>query len=231
MLFGDILRGLREDRDLKQEDIAKYMNVDRSTVGKWESSSSKPDFEKLIRLSEFYGVSTDHLLGLNTIKDNKEIKENIIQKFIRDESGTLNIGGLVGTLISSLTKSVRINVYGSIPAGIPLEAIQDIQDWEDIPVAWLKGGKEYIALKVKGDSMYPKYLEGDTVIIQLQPDCETGQDCVCYVNGYDATLKKVIKTNNSITLSPINPNYAPQTYKHPGEVKIVGIVKEIRRKV
>ena len=39
--------------------------------------------------------------------------------------------------------------------------------------------------------MYPKYLDGDTVIVQLQPDCESGQDCACYVNGYNATLKTV----------------------------------------
>lgn len=125
--------------------------------------------------------------------------------------------------------SINIPVYGSIPAGIPLEAIEDIQGYEDIPVEWLKGDREYIALKVKGDSMYPKYLDGDTVIIQLQPNCENGQDCACYVNGYDSTLKTIIKNNNKITLKPINPNYPPQTY-NGDEVTILGVVKELRRK-
>ena len=87
------------------------------------------------------------------------------------------------------SNSIMIPVYGEIPAGTPLEAINDIQGYEDIPVDWLKGDKEYIALKVKGDSMYPKYLDGDTVIIQAQPDCESGQDCACYVNGFNTTLK------------------------------------------
>jgi len=62
-MFGHILKTLREDRDLKQEDIAKYLNVDRSTVGKWENNSSKPDFEKLIKIANFFNVSTDYLLG------------------------------------------------------------------------------------------------------------------------------------------------------------------------
>lgn len=128
------------------------------------------------------------------------------------------------------SNSIMIPVYGSIPAGVPLEAIEDIQGEVDIPVDWTKGDKEYIALKVKGDSMYPKYLDGDTVIIQLQNDCESGQDCACYVNGYEATLKTVIKHIGKIELKPINPNYPPKTYKHPGEVEIVGIVKELRRK-
>lgn len=128
------------------------------------------------------------------------------------------------------SNSIMIPVYGSIPAGVPLEAIEDIQGEIDIPVTWLKGDKEYIALKVKGDSMYPKYLDGDTVIIQLQSDCESGQDCTCYVNGYEATLKTVYKNIGSIELKPVNPNYPPKTYKHPGEVEILGIVKELRRK-
>lgn len=126
--------------------------------------------------------------------------------------------------------SITIPVYGSIPAGIPLQAIEDVQGEVDIPVEWTKGDKKFIALKVKGDSMYPKYLDGDTVIIQVQPDCESGQDCACYVNGYEATLKTVIKHIGKIELKPINPNYAPKTYNHPGEVGIVGIVKELRRK-
>ncbi len=79
--------------------------------------------------------------------------------------------------------------------------------------------------------MYPKYLEGDTVIIQLQQDCDSGQDCACYVNGYEATLKTVKKEEGKIELKPINPNYPPKTYKHPGEVTILGVVKELRRKM
>lgn len=127
--------------------------------------------------------------------------------------------------------SILVPVYGEIPAGIPLEAIEDIQGYEDIPVEWLKGDKKYIALKVKGDSMYPKYLDGDIVIIQLQADCESGQDCACYVNGFNATLKTVVKHIGKIELRPINPNYPPKTYNHPGEVEIVGVVKELRRKL
>ena len=113
------------------------------------------------------------------------------------------------------SNSVMIPVYGDIPAGVPLEAVEDIQGYEDVPVNWFKGDKKFIALKVNGDSMYPKYLDGDTVIIQLQPDCESGQDCACYVNGYNATLKTIYKYPNKIELRPLNPNYPPKTFNHP----------------
>lgn len=137
---------------------------------------------------------------------------------------------IIGLEDESYTNSLYIPIYGSIPAGVPLEAIEDILGYEDIPVEWTKGNKEYIALKVKGDSMYPKYLDKDVVIIKLQPDCESGQDCACYVNGFDTTLKTIIKYDDKIELKPLNPNYPPQTFKN-NEVTIIGIVKELRRKI
>ena len=131
-------------------------------------------------------------------------------------------------------KPNRINVLGSVPAGVPIEAIEDIVDFEDIPEEWLAGNREYFGLKIKGDSMYPKYLEGDTIIVCKQSDCESGQDAVVYVNGYDATLKRVIKQQFGIMLQPLNPDYEPKIYDYDDElnpVTILGVVVEIRRKV
>lgn len=132
-------------------------------------------------------------------------------------------------------KGVKIPVLGVIPAGIPIEAIEDIVDWEEVPIDWTKGGKEYFALQVKGDSMYPEYLPDDVVIVQKTPTCESGDDCVVYVNGYDATLKRVIKNpDNSITIKPLNANYPPRTFSEAEIAKlpvtIGGVVVELRRK-
>ncbi|MDO5047171.1 MAG: S24 family peptidase [Anaerococcus sp.] len=93
--------------------------------------------------------------------------------------------------------------------------------------------KTYLGLKVSSDSMYPKYLDGDTIIIEQTPDCESGTDAVVYVNGYEATLKTLIKNQDGkITFKPINPNYSPKTYGPEDEsIKILGIVKELRRKI
>lgn len=133
--------------------------------------------------------------------------------------------------------SFRIPVLGTVPAGIPLEAIEDVVDWEEIPKAMLNGGKEYFALKVKGDSMWPRFLEGDTVIVRKSSVCRSGEVCVVYVNGYDATLKEVRLNDleKSISLVPENKNYPPRTYtKEEVEtlpVTIAGVVIELRRKI
>ena len=136
--------------------------------------------------------------------------------------------------MSTESTSIRIPVLGSVPAGIPLEAIEDIEDWEEIPREWTKGDKDYFGLKIHGDSMYPKYMDGDTIILRKADDCESGDECVVYVNGYDATFKKVIKKMDHIILQPLNSEYEPIMIDNNDEnnpVKIVGIVVELRRKL
>ena len=132
--------------------------------------------------------------------------------------------------------STRIPVLGTIPAGIPLEAIEDILDWEEIPAAWGSGDRQYFGLRVRGDSMYPRYLEGDTVILRKETTCESGDDCAVLVNGDAATLKQVmIRGDGSLELRPTNPAYPPRIYS-PAEiesfpVQIIGVVVELRRKI
>ena len=50
-------------------------------------------------------------------------------------------------------------------------------------LAWTKGGKEFFSLRVKGDSMYPKFIEGDAIILRKEDDRENGDICAVYVNG------------------------------------------------
>lgn len=133
-------------------------------------------------------------------------------------------------------KGVRISVLGKVSAGVPIEAIEEEVDWEEIPADWIRGGKEFFGLKVQGDSMYPKYLEGDTVIVRKDSTCESGQDCVVYVNGYDATIKTVKwQEDGSISLIPFNREYPAKTYTKEEiastPVSIYGVVVELRRKL
>lgn len=126
-----------------------------------------------------------------------------------------------------------IPVYGRIAAGIPIEAIEDIIDQEEIPADMAAHG-EYIALQVKGDSMEPRISEGDTVIIRLQETIENGEIAAVYVNGNDVTLKRVRKENNGIWLIGNNPAFTPIFYtKQQCEelpVRILGKLVELRAK-
>lgn len=135
------------------------------------------------------------------------------------------------------SNAIKIPVLGSVPAGVPLEAIEDIVDWEEIPQSMASGEKEYFALEVKGDSMWPDYLPGDVVIVRRQPTCDSGDDCVVYINGYDATLKQVRLNaeDQSLTIVPRNQSYPPRTFTAEEiqslPVTIAGVVVELRRKM
>ena len=76
---------------------------------------------------------------------------------------------------------------------------------------------------------------GDIVIFEKCSDCESGQHCVVMVNGNDATFKKVIKSENGITLQPLNSNYEPMFYTNKQikelPVRILGVAKEKRTKI
>ena len=131
--------------------------------------------------------------------------------------------------------AIRVPVLGTIPAGIPLEAIEDVIDQEEIPADMARGGKEYIGLKVSGDSMSPVYLDGDVLILRVQDACDSGQDCAVMVNGEDATFKRVYLHGDGITLQPLNPAYTPIHYTadevNTLPVRILGVVVELRRKI
>ena len=203
------IKELREMMGIPQKALAIELGISQPTISDWESGRKTPSARSTSRLADFFKVSTDYVLG-------------------RDESNLIPVS-LDHTVVD-------INVFGTIPAGIPIEAIEDVIGTEQIPASWLSGGREYFALVVRGDSMYPSYLDGDTVIVRKESTCQTGDDCVVYVNGYDATLKRVkLHDDGSIEICPLNTNYAPRRYSREEAaalpVQIGGVVVELRRRM
>lgn len=128
---------------------------------------------------------------------------------------------------------IKIPVLGRVQAGIPVEAIEDVIDQEEIPSKMAESG-EYFGLAVKGDSMEPKFSEGDVVIVRRQPDIESGDIAIVMINNEDATIKKVIKQENGIMLKPSNDKYEPFFFDKKSiadkKIKIIGKVVELRAK-
>lgn len=130
-------------------------------------------------------------------------------------------------------KGKWINVYGEIAAGIPIEAIEDILDQEEITAEMATHG-EYIALRVKGSSMEPRIMDGDVVIIRLQSEVENGEIAAVFVNGNSVTLKQVKREDEGLWLIPNNSAFKPLFYskKECAElpVRILGKMVELRAK-
>ena len=131
-------------------------------------------------------------------------------------------------------KSVKINVLGRVAAGIPINAITDIIDTEEITEDLSKTG-EFFGLKIKGDSMEPRIYDGDVVIVRQQNDAESGDIVIAMVNGDDAVCKRLVKYTTSIALVSLNSKYEPIMVTNDEietkPVKIIGKVVELRGKL
>lgn len=131
------------------------------------------------------------------------------------------------------TRAVKIPVLGFVRAGYPMDAVENIIDYEEISEETARSG-EYFALKIKGDSMEPRIKEGDVVIVRKQSTVENGEVAVVLINGNDATVKKFHKTDVGIKLISTNPQYDPFFFS-PQEVEslpveVIGKVVELRAK-
>ena len=140
---------------------------------------------------------------------------------------------LLGRKEPDPSKGKRINVYGEIAAGIPIEAVEDIVDLEEISPDMAARG-EYIALRIKGSSMEPRIMDGDVVIIRLQDDVQNGEIAAVFVNGDSATLKRIKKEKGGLWLISLNQAYSPMFYSQREcqelPIRILGKMVELRAK-
>lgn len=145
----------------------------------------------------------------------------------------VSVDYLLGRKEPDPSKGKRINVYGEIAAGIPIEAVEDIVDLEEISPDMAARG-EYIALRIKGSSMEPRIMDGDVVIIRLQDDVQNGEIAAVFVNGDSATLKRIKKEKGGLWLISLNQAYSPMFYSQREcqelPIRILGKMVELRAK-
>lgn len=212
--FSYRLKTAMNIRGIKASELSEKAHIPKSAISQYLSGLYEAKQKTIFKLATALNISEAWLMGLDVPME-KNFDDNIQGK-------------------EKETNSAIVFVYGTIPAGIPMECIEDIIDTEEIPSDMLKGGKQYFGLKVKGNSMEPEYLDGDTLILEKADDCENGDDAVIMVNGNDGTFKRVFKNENGVILQPLNPTYSPMVYSNEQienlPVKIIGIVEEIRRK-
>ncbi len=221
------LKQIMNERNLRQVDIlnaaapyCKKLNVKlgKNDLSQYVSGIVEPGQEKLTILGLTLGVSEAWLMGYDVPKERAGFENSLDSETTSDRSPT----------------SYEVPVLGSIAAGIPIEAVEFIEDYEEIPKEWAANGSEYFGLKVKGSSMEPRMLEGDVVIFRKQVDVESGELAAVRVNGYDVTVKKLVKHSNGISLISFNAAYEPKFYTceevESLPVEVIGKVVELRGK-
>lgn len=201
----DNLKKIRLKSGYSQKDFAKLIHVPPNTYNQWENGTREPDYEMISRIADYFNVTVDYLLGREQDSQNENNSKN---------------------------KGIKIPVLGYIPAGIPIEAVEDILDYEEITPDMARNG-EHFALKIKGDSMIPNIMDGDIVIVRVQPDVESGETAIVKVNGDEATCKRIVKQKTGISIVANNPKYEPRFFTNEEvintPVTVVGKVVELRR--
>lgn len=207
--YSERIRELRKMRGMSQQDLANKLDLNKVAISQYERGVRRPSIDIVSALCDIFNVSSDYLLG----------EDDMTIRIVNTDE------------IKKLDSPRRIPVLGRVAAGIPIDAIEDIIDWEDIAE---DAPGEYFGLKIKGDSMMPRIVEGDVVIVHSQPDAESGDVVIVQINGDTATCKRLAKYDTGISLISFNPMYAPINFTNE-EIKdlpvtIIGKVVENRQK-
>lgn len=218
MKLNDLIKKYRFSNNLSLRAFAKksglsygYIYMLEKNINPKTQKPIKPTLEAIKGVANGLDVSVDDLLKM--LDDDQEFIINADNTYHNDVK--------------------QIPLLGKIAAGYPTQMFADVIDYIDIPADMARGNKELFALKTKGKSMEPNFIEGDILIFEKTENCENGQFCTVAVNGDDATFKKVTKTDSGIMLQPLNPAFETKFYTNEQiaslPVTIIGVLKQIRR--
>lgn len=218
MTLGEIIKQYRSEHNLSMDAFSEKSGISKAYISLLEKNkhpkTGKPIAPSIQSIKQAAkGMSMDFDTLFNRIDGNVDISDNNVTETQR--------------------KGIIIKVYGRVAAGIPLEMIEDIIDTEEIPPDLARTG-EFFGLQIHGDSMEPKFSEGDVVIVRKQDDAESEDIVIATVNGTDATCKRLKKYKEGIALLSTNPAYEPMYFTNEEivdkPVRIIGRVVELRAK-
>ena len=203
-----LIKARRKELGITLEQVGDDVGVSKATVQRWETGGiTNMRRDKIKKLGEILQLDPKCLI--------ESAEEQAIEEILGEKGGF-----------------VMVPVLGTVAAGVPITAQQDILGWEEVPAGWVKND-EIFGLKLKGDSMEPRMAEGDIVMVRRQRDVENGDIAIVLVDG-EATCKKVVKHSGGLALISNNTRYAPMFFTiedmQKKDIKILGRVIELRAK-
>jgi len=208
MGVGQKIRLLRKEKDLTLKDVAQRANISISYLNDIEKERSNPSLDTLKQIAKALDVKPSYLL--------EDAETILTDSFILKEQPA--VYGVNRGIIT-------LPVVGTVAAGIPILAEENIEEYMDFPKDLADGAT--FALRVRGDSMIGVGIyDGDYVVVKQQPTAENGQTVVARVEGA-VTIKRFYRLDNKIRLEPANGGYKPIESK---DIEIIGVVMAIARK-
>ena len=218
MTLGDLVKEYREKHNISMDEFSRTCNLSKGYISMLENNINPrndkpiaPTLPTIKKIALAMKMDIDSLL--KALNSNQEINLDAEEK--------------------KSTQGIIINILGRVAAGIPINAVEEIIDTEEITEELARTGS-FFGLKIKGDSMTPNICDGDIVIVRHQDDAESGDIVIATINGDEATCKRLRKYKQGIELISNNPSYEPFEFSNEEilnkPVKIIGKVVELRRK-
>lgn len=191
---------IMKERGITAKKLADAVGVSQGNVSDWKSGRSAPTAAVMAKIADFLGVSSDYLLG------RENTAELLPQRGLRFVPVFETVAAGFGAYADSC------------PVGVVADYIESDYDAENT-----------IAIKVRGDSMYPKIEDGDLVIVRRDVDWYDGSIVVALIDGDEGVVKRIFQTPSRLTLESINPAYPPRRFEREemNRVQVVGVVKMI----
>ena len=209
----NVYKEQRKKLNLTQSELSQKLFIDQTTVSKWELGKAIPDQKMLPKLASLFGVSVDYLLGRenHTTIDTTSRATQIKDLAIKDEV--------------EMNDFYPIPLLGSVVAGIPIEAQEDLEGYVYIS---FHPKEEYFALRVHGDSIINAGIRDNSIlIVHKQPYATCGDIVVAMLNG-EQTVKRFKMYGENIFLMPENPEFEPIPVLKGADFLILGKVVEVR---
>lgn len=233
----DIIIDLCNQKGWSLSEFARKLNLPKSSISRYFNKSRQLPINKINLFSDVLGVSSEYLLGIQTIASDRNKTQNEllnvynkletkrqtkVYDFATEQLKEQNKVVNFNDYIEEESEWYEVKFYGSVSAGTGLylddEQVETISFGADM----IPNGTDF-CLKVNGDSMNPMFHDGDYVFIKRETDFRNGSIGVVIVNG-DAYLKKIYITNDSIKLVSLNKKYKDITVSEDDNLKYVGTV-------
>lgn len=206
-IFAKRLNAALEKNNMRPADLAEKTGIGKSAISQYMSGAFKPKQVRTEKIANALGVSVAYLMGYD--EPDIEIEQTACRPY---------------------------PVIGEVAAGFGSEAVEEeTGDYEQIPIEWLRGHNpdNFFVLRVKGDSMYPDFQDGDHVLVHRQNSVDSGAVAVMLYDSEVATLKKVRykKGEDWVELIPRNPEYQTKRIENwdLNECRVLGEVRRLIR--
>lgn len=212
-IFQNRLNRALSERGMKPVELAAATGISKARISQYTNGVYIPKSKAACLIAKALGVSEAWLLGLTDSAADTE-RSNVSEIIESD-------------------RIYKIPVFESVSAGFGAYAVNEIVDYVPTIITNPYDVEDTIAIRVTGDSMYPKIEDGDIIIVRRQTSVDSGSIGVVLLDGGEGMVKIIVYGSTWIELRSINERYPVQRFDgaEVQRLRVVGKVQQIIKRL